>query len=102
MLKRETPVSTTPVEVALRQHQADEDRVVRLRPNFAEEDDLRDVVGAELVEPLSDLFSTRDQIRLLMRSEVLGDFWNRQKAVEWLLHDLANLEQALRRRFDAT
>jgi hypothetical protein len=94
--------ATTPIEAALRQHQADEHRVVRLRPNFAEEEDLREVVGAELVESLADLFATRDQIRLLLRSETFRDVLDKGRALDWLLHDLSNLEQALRRRWEAT
>ena len=93
-------MSTTPVEVALRQHQADENRVVRIAPDFTEPEDLREVVGAELVQPLADLFSTRDQIRMFR--EAFKNAVNEPKALEWLLADIAKVERALRRRWEAS
>lgn len=86
----------------LRQHQADQDAADCVTPNFAAEDDLREVVVDSLVEPLAALFTTRDQIRQLQRSDGFKDAINHVKAVEWLMHDLVGLEQALRRRWESS
>jgi hypothetical protein len=99
MPKRETPVSTTPVEVALRQHQAE--RVERLIPNFADGDDLHDFVREELRGPLAELFSIRDQIRVLQRSDAFGSCLNYQKAVADVLSGVDAIEAQLRRLWEA-
>lgn len=60
-------------------------------PDFAETDDYAGVVREPLKAPLALLFSTRDQILGIQRIEAL----NKDRALEWLLKDLAALERAL-------
>jgi hypothetical protein len=66
-------------------------------PNFADVEDLQGVVRKELHEPLAQLYSTRDQIRVLQRSEAFGNCVNTALALEWLMKDLDALEYELRR-----
>lgn len=66
-------------------------------PNFADEDDYQGVVNPVLHESMAALFSTRDQIRVLQRSQAFSEVVNHKKALEWLMNDLAILEHALRR-----
>jgi hypothetical protein len=69
-------------------------------PNFAEPEDLHGVVAPELHEPIAHLFSTRDQIRVLQRSESFGNCVNNGLALEWLLKDLDVVERELRRLWE--
>lgn len=60
-------------------------------PDFAETEDYAGVVCKALQSPLARFFSTRDQILGIQRIGAL----NKDKAIEWLLKDLAALERAL-------
>ena len=85
------------VSADLRQHQADQDRVDPALeiPDFADTDAYEGVVSKDLHDPLARLFSTRDQILQLQRSEAFRSALNKDKSLEWLLRDLAALERSL-------
>jgi hypothetical protein len=91
-----------PIEAAIRQHHADQNAadLARETPNFADEDDYQGIVCKSLHEPMAALFSTRDQIRVLQRSQAFSEVVNHKKALEWLMNDLARLEHALRRLWE--
>ena len=85
------------VSADLRQHQADQDRAdLALEiPDFADTDDLHGVVSDDLKPAIAQLFSTRDQILQLQRSEAFRTALNKDKSIECLLRDLASLERSL-------
>lgn len=89
--------------VELQLHQADENLadLAREVPNFADEDDLADLVASDLREPLAALFATRDEIRAY--GAAFGDdVVNCRKALEGFMRDAEVLERALRRLWDAS
>jgi hypothetical protein len=65
------------------------------QPNFADTEDLHGVVANALQDPIAQLFCTRDEIRVLQRSEAFGDCVNTRKALDWLMKDIDTLERAL-------
>lgn len=86
--------------VELRLHQADLDSAEKLTPNFADEDDLADLVASDLREPLAAIFATRDEIRMC-RGSFGEDCVNYRKALDGFMRDAEVLERALRRLWDA-
>jgi hypothetical protein len=69
-------------------------------PNFADGEDLHDFVREELRGPLADLFSIRDQIRVLQRSDAFGSCLNYRKAVADVLSGVDAIEAQLRRLWE--
>jgi hypothetical protein len=69
-------------------------------PNFAETDDLADLVAQELREPLAQMFATRDRVRALQSSEAFGEVVNYRRATECFMDDIEDLEHALHRLWE--
>jgi hypothetical protein len=88
------PISgNVPAEVAERLSDAPEAPLEI--PDFAEADTYIGVVGDDLRDPLATLFATRDQILVLQQSDAFRNVVNKERALEWLLRDLAALERSL-------
>lgn len=88
------------VSADLRQHQAEQELADRLAepPDFADDDAYRGIIHEDLAKPLAQLFSTRDQVKQLQRSEAFSD----RKALEWVMKDLAAVEEEFRRLWEAS
>lgn len=91
------------VSADLRRHQAAQNAadLAAESPNFADEDAYHGIVDKSLHEPLASIFSTRDQLLVLQRSESRNAI-DYQRAVDWLVRDLAHVERALRLLWDAS
>jgi hypothetical protein len=87
------------VAVETRIHEAALDRADVIIPNFADEEDASHVVGKAIGPALAKVYSTRDQILQLQRSD-FKDAVNTKRALEWLLSDLSHLERALFAEYD--